>query len=105
MYIMVGVLLVGFTANLLIRPVSKRHMEPSAATDGDQRAETETETETERPRPRPSHSWRRGAEQMEPDTSARGAELRGYALWVIVSAGLLYGVVNTARQVVDLFGA
>ena len=28
LYIMVGVLLVGFTANLLIRPVSDRHMEP-----------------------------------------------------------------------------
>jgi hypothetical protein len=36
-------------------------------------------------------------------TTGRGAELRGIALWVIVSAGLLYGVVNTARQVVDLF--
>jgi MFS family permease len=29
MYIMVGVLAVGFTANLLIRPVHQRHMEPS----------------------------------------------------------------------------
>jgi hypothetical protein len=41
---------------------------------------------------------------MERDTSTRSAEMRGMALWVIVSAGLLYGVVNTARQVVDLFG-
>jgi hypothetical protein len=40
---------------------------------------------------------------MDPDTSARGAEIRGMLLWVIVGAGLLYGVVNTARQVVDLF--
>lgn len=40
---------------------------------------------------------------MRTDTSGRGAELRGIGLWVIVSAGLLYGVVNTARQVVDLF--
>jgi MFS family permease len=31
MYIMVGVLAVGFVANLLIRPVDERHMEPSAA--------------------------------------------------------------------------
>ena len=30
MYIMVGVLAVGFVANLLIRPVDERHMEPSA---------------------------------------------------------------------------
>ena len=41
---------------------------------------------------------------MRPDTTTRGAELRGVALWVIVSGGLLYGVVNTVRQVVDLFG-
>ena len=41
---------------------------------------------------------------MESKTSVRGAELRGYVLWVIVGAGLLYGVVNTARQVADLFG-
>ncbi len=31
MYIMVGVLLVGFAANLLIRPVSERYLEPSEA--------------------------------------------------------------------------
>ena len=30
MYIMVGVLGVGFLANLMIRPVSERHMEQSA---------------------------------------------------------------------------
>ena len=29
LYIMVGVLLVGFVANLLIRPVADRHLEPS----------------------------------------------------------------------------
>ena len=28
LYIMVGVLIVGFIANLMIRPVSDRHMEP-----------------------------------------------------------------------------
>jgi hypothetical protein len=29
--------------------------------------------------------------------------LRGYALWFIVLAALLYGVVNTLTKVVDLF--
>ena len=33
LYIMVGVLLVGFTANLLIRPVNDRHMEPDEASE------------------------------------------------------------------------
>ena len=28
---------------------------------------------------------------------------RGIALWVIVTAALLYGVVNTLAKVVDLF--
>ena len=29
--------------------------------------------------------------------------VRGIALWVIVSAALLYGVINTLAKVVDLF--
>src|SRR3954471_21941563 len=41
---------------------------------------------------------------MRSDTSASGAQARAVALWVIVSAGLLYGVVNTFAEVVDLFG-
>ena len=28
---------------------------------------------------------------------------RGIALWIIVSAALLYGVINTLTNVVDLF--
>ena len=44
MYIMVGVLLVGFAANLLIRPVSERHLEPSSIGGRFRRAEAE-ETE------------------------------------------------------------
>ena len=41
--------------------------------------------------------------ERDTSTSAHGAAVRGVALWAIVSAGLLYGVVNTASQVVDLF--
>jgi hypothetical protein len=41
---------------------------------------------------------------MDTDNTARGEELRGIALWFIVLAGLLYGVINTATKVVDLFG-
>ena len=37
LYIMVGVLLVGFAANLMIRPVADRHMEPEEATGRFQR--------------------------------------------------------------------
>jgi hypothetical protein len=41
--------------------------------------------------------------QRDTSTSGDGAAVRGVALWVIVGAGLLYGIVNTASQVVDLF--
>jgi hypothetical protein len=41
---------------------------------------------------------------MNESASDRGAAIRAIALWVIVAAGLLYGVVNTASQVADLFG-
>ena len=33
-----------------------------------------------------------------------GTALRAYVLWVLVIAALAYGVINTASQVVDLFG-
>ncbi len=39
LYIMVGVLTVGFIANLLIRPVAERHMEPSKVSERFRRAE------------------------------------------------------------------
>ena len=41
---------------------------------------------------------------MRSDDSANSAQVRAMALWVIVSAGLLYGVVNTFAKVADLFG-
>ena len=82
LYIMVGVLIVGFIANLLIRPVAERHMEPR----GVQRAL-----------------------QRDPRTRARQEPLmisdsvRGIALWFIVGAALLYGVINTLTKVMELF--
>ena len=36
--------------------------------------------------------------------SIRLAEARAMALWVVVLAGLTYGIVNTISKVVDLFG-
>jgi hypothetical protein len=41
---------------------------------------------------------------MRSDTASRGTAARAIALWVLVTAGLLYGVVNTMRAVVELFG-
>jgi hypothetical protein len=35
--------------------------------------------------------------------SERGLELRAILLWIIVLAGLLYGVINTFTKVIDLF--
>ena len=36
-------------------------------------------------------------------SSMRWAETRAIALWVLVLAGLTYGIVNTMAKVVDLF--
>ncbi len=41
---------------------------------------------------------------MRSEESANGARVRAMALWVLVSGGLLYGVVTTFAKVVDLFG-
>jgi hypothetical protein len=38
------------------------------------------------------------------ETSAGGTQARALALWVLVCVGLLYGVINTALAVTDLFG-
>ena len=82
LYIMVGVLIVGFIANLLIRPVDDRHMEPRAS-------------RALRPRTRPAHARR--SDVMISDS------FRGIALWCIVLAALLYGVINTLAKVMELF--
>lgn len=41
---------------------------------------------------------------MNESTPDRGAAIRAISLWVIVAGGLLYGIVNTAREVAHLFG-
>ena len=41
---------------------------------------------------------------MNESVSERGAAIRAVSLWIIVLAGLAYGVLNTASQVADLFG-
>jgi hypothetical protein len=42
---------------------------------------------------------------MNESAPERGAAVRAIALWIIVAAGLVYGVVNTTSQVANLFGA
>ena len=41
---------------------------------------------------------------MNESASDRGAAIRALMLWVIVAGGLVYGIVNTASEVVHLFG-
>ena len=89
LYIMVGVLALGFVANLLIRPVAERHLEPS---------------EVERALP-PSRARRDEGEEPPMNESAdRGAAVRAISLWILVAAGLVYGIVNTISEVTHLFG-
>ena len=41
---------------------------------------------------------------MNASASDRGAAIRAVSLWIVVLAGLVYGVVYTASQVAHLFG-
>ena len=79
--------MVGFVANLLIRPVADRHMEPEAEASGRFRRE---------------HRARRRRPPGK-ELTMLSDSFRGIALWIIVLAALLYGVVNTLTKVVDLF--
>ena len=92
--IMVGVLLVGFVANLLMRPVHRRFHEPAGESAAGMLNEAEAVVSDHMPSstiPRPSRVAR---------TPERTAAI---ALWVLVVAGLLYGVAETAARVAQLF--
>lgn len=112
---MVGVLLVGFVANLLIRPVDSRHHEPEpgvaavtaraaapvsvsvgAGSALREKADVVVLDET--------------AEEIEEDRQAvsvgagAGARNAAIALWIVVSTLLAYGVLQTAIKASALFG-
>ena len=79
---MVGVLAVGFVANLLVRPVAEKHQEDEATSD---------------------------ASDDEPvDTTSRSTDSKKPVLallaWVVVGGPLLYGLVETIRKTTTLFG-
>ena len=83
--VMVGVLAVGFVANLLIKPVSKRwhEREGSLAADGVR-----------------LESTRRPAAQ---DRARRLGGAVPVALWVVVAGGLAYGLWLTVDKALELF--
>ena len=87
LYVMVGVLRVGFAATA---DPARREATRGAVRVGDAR------------RGEPATTAERRLPMNE--SAARGAAARAIALWVVVSAGLLYGVVNTKRQVTHLYG-
>ena len=79
---MVGVLAIGFVANLLVRPVAEKHREDEASSD---------------------------ASDDEPaDTASGSTDSKKPALallaWVVVGGPLLYGLVETIRKTTTLFG-
>lgn len=92
--IMVGVLVVGFTANLLLRAVDGRFHEPSSES---RPVSPLNESATNGEYAAPST----GPQQLG---SAGAAERRAaIALWGLVGAGLLYGVAETSIRVAQLF--
>ena len=98
LYIMVGVLVVGFVANLLIRPVDERH---HVRTDGRGDAGGGREEVAIQPRARGGTTMSTNGRH---DDSGRSAVVPAILLWVLVACGLLYGVVQTATKIPALFG-
>ncbi|QKE86049.1 OFA family MFS transporter [Arthrobacter sp. NEB 688] len=82
LFTMVGVLAVGFVANLLVRPVASKFHEPEGRTT----AATEEVV----------------ADEAEGST-ARGGSLRVYLSWGVVLLLLAYGVVQTVLTAAKLF--
>jgi MFS family permease len=79
---MVGVLAVGFVANLLVRPVAEKHQEDetgSREADEDDDMTTSETTDSKRP-------------------------ALAVVAWVVVGGPLLYGLVETVRKTTSLFG-
>jgi MFS family permease len=79
---MVGVLAVGFVANLLVRPVAEKHQEDEADAVGAEDDQEDSTTES---------------------TNSRRPALALIA-WVVVGGPLLYGLVETIRKTTTLFG-
>jgi MFS family permease len=80
---MVGVLAVGFVANLLVRPVAERHQEEETAESGSDDAAAEATTSETTDSKRPALT---------------------VIAWVVVGGPLLYGLVETVRKTTSLFG-
>jgi MFS family permease len=82
LFTMVGVLAIGFVANLLVRPVDARFQEPEGTTEEAAREFAEGETE---------------------GSLARGGVLRVYLSWGVVLLLLAYGVYQTLVTAAKLF--
>ena len=78
LYIMVGVLAVGFVANLLIRPVADRHLEPAGEASGRFRRDADARTRRHRHRREElSHALRCHPRRRPVDPRGGGPRLRG----------------------------
>ena len=105
LFTMVGVLAVGFVANLLIRPVPERFHEADATAPG---ATPAPRVRPRRPRTA-SPRRRRGPpryrkERSMPETTPRGQAARLWISWLLVAVLLGYGVTQTAITAAKLFG-
>jgi MFS family permease len=92
MYVMVGLLVVGFCCNLAVRPVAERHYMTDAQLDAERRLISE----------------RRGVamalNHAGPDApSSESSWLRVAVAWILVGLPLLWGVFNTIKKALALF--
>lgn len=90
LFIMVGLLLIGFVANLLVRPVDSRHHEP----EGEVRAAVQDEDE-------PASGGPGGAASGGGPRPKRSPML--VLVWILAGVPLAYGIVMTGVRASQLF--
>ncbi|MEX1207022.1 MAG: OFA family MFS transporter [Acidimicrobiia bacterium] len=94
--IMVGVLVVGFVANLLVRPVDSRFHEPASEPAPAGQLNEEENLLSSQHAPASTSPQQSGTAE----TAGRTAAI---TLWVLVGVALLYGVAETSVRVVRFF--
>ena len=95
--VMAGLLVVGFVANLLVRPVATRWHEPEASVPGCAPDEADLSED------RFAAATAAAKELFVSSRAGVGAKAVAGGLWVVVGGGLAYGLVTTIIKAVALF--
>ena len=100
LFTMVGVLAIGFIANLLVRPVAERHHEKVHSDAFAEAREVEPSAGARAPNPPPGAN----AAMTEHASPPAGQTARLVVSWLVVLTPLAYGVFQTVKSILPLFG-